>query len=55
MAMLHRRVEGSQIMVDEATAEERAELEAEIERGRAEIAAGAGISVEELLARVRAS
>jgi hypothetical protein len=75
MAMLHGRVEGGHILVDETTdlpegtrltlvvldaedemtAEERAELDAEIERGRAEIAAGTGISAEELLARVRAS
>ena len=40
---------------DEMTAEERADLEAEIERGRADIAAGRGISGEALLARVRAS
>ena len=40
---------------DEMTAEERAALEAEIERGRADIIAGLGISAEDLLARVRAS
>jgi len=39
---------------DEMTAEERAGLEAELERGRAAIAAGQGISGDELLARVRA-
>jgi hypothetical protein len=39
---------------DEMTPAERADLEAEIERGRAEIAAGRGISAEDLLARVRA-
>jgi hypothetical protein len=38
---------------DEMTSEERADLEAELERGRAAIAAGQGISGEELLARVR--
>jgi hypothetical protein len=38
---------------DEMTAEERADLEAELERGRAAIAAGKGISGDELLARVR--
>ena len=40
---------------DEMTAAERAALEAEIERGRADIIAGLGISAEDLLARVRAS
>jgi len=40
---------------DEMTAEERTALEAEIERGRADIAAGLGIPAEELLGRVRAS
>jgi hypothetical protein len=40
---------------DEMTPEERAELEAEVERGRAAIAAGQGISGADLLARVRAS
>ena len=40
---------------DEMTADERAELEAEIARGRADITAGLGISAEDLLARVRAS
>lgn len=40
---------------DEMTADERADLEAEIERGRTDIAAGRGISGEALLARVRAS
>ncbi len=39
---------------DEMTDEELADLEAEIERGRADIAAGLGISAEEALARVRA-
>ena len=39
---------------DEMTPAERADLEAEIERGRADIAAGRGISAEELLTRVRA-
>jgi len=39
---------------DEMTVEERAALEAEIERGRADIIAGLGISAEDLLARVRA-
>ena len=38
---------------DEMTPEERADLEAELERGRAAIAAGRGISGDELLARVR--
>jgi hypothetical protein len=38
---------------DEMTPEERADLEAELERGRAAIAAGQGISGDELLARVR--
>jgi hypothetical protein len=38
---------------DEMTPEERADLDAEIERGRAAIAAGRGISGDELLARVR--
>ncbi len=40
---------------DEMTSEERADLEAELERGRAAIAAGQGISGAELLARVRES
>lgn len=40
---------------DEMTADERAELEADIERGRADITAGLGISAEDLLARVRSS
>jgi hypothetical protein len=40
---------------DEMTAEERAGLEAEIERGRADITAGLGMAAEDLLARVRAS
>jgi hypothetical protein len=39
---------------DEMTLEERADLDAMIERGRADIAAGKGISSEDLLARVRA-
>ena len=38
---------------DEMTPEERADLEAELERGRSAIAAGKGISGDELLARVR--
>jgi hypothetical protein len=40
---------------DEMTPEERADLEAELDRGRAAIAAGRGISGDELLARVRES
>ena len=40
---------------DEMTPEERVELEAEVERGRAAIVAGHGISGADLLARVRAS
>jgi hypothetical protein len=40
---------------DEMTPEERADLEAELDRGRAAIAAGRGISADELLARVRDS
>ena len=40
---------------DEMTPEERADLEAELERGREAIAAGRGISGDELLARVRES
>jgi hypothetical protein len=46
------------VMVDadqEMTPEERADLEAELERGRAAIAAGQGISGDELLPRVRES
>jgi hypothetical protein len=39
---------------DELTAEERADLDAMIERGRADLAAGNGVSSEDLLARVRA-
>lgn len=39
---------------DEMTAEERADLDAMIERGRGEIAAGKGVSPEDLLARIRA-
>jgi predicted transcriptional regulator len=39
---------------DEMTPAERADLEAEIDRGRADIAAGRGITADELLARVRA-
>jgi len=39
---------------DELTAEERADLDAMIDRGRADIAAGKGVSPEDLLARVRA-
>jgi hypothetical protein len=38
---------------DEMTPEERADLDAELERGRGAIAAGQGISDDELLARVR--
>src|SRR5262249_26611938 len=38
---------------DEMKPEERADLEAELERGRAAIAAGKGISGDELLVRVR--
>jgi len=38
---------------DEMTPEERADLEAELERGRAAIAAGRGISGDDLLVRVR--
>ena len=38
---------------DEMTPEERADLEAELERGRVAIAEGRGISGDELLARVR--
>jgi hypothetical protein len=51
--------EGTQltlVMVDadnEMSPEERADLEAELDRGRAAIAAGRGISGDELLARVR--
>ena len=40
---------------DEMTPEERADLEAELDRGRAAIAAGQGISGDELLGRVRNS
>jgi hypothetical protein len=40
---------------DEMTPEERADLEAELERGRAAIAAGGGISGDDLLTRVRAT
>jgi len=40
---------------DEMTPEERADLEAELERGRAAIAAGRGLSADELLTRVRKS
>jgi hypothetical protein len=39
---------------DEMTADERADLDAMIARGRADIAVGKGVSSEELLARVRA-
>jgi hypothetical protein len=52
--------EGTELMLliveadDEITPEERADLDAMIERGRKDIAAGNGISSEELLARVRA-
>lgn len=38
---------------DEMTPDEHADLEADLERGRAAIAAGHGISAEDLLARVR--
>jgi hypothetical protein len=38
---------------DEMSPEERADLEAELDRGRVAIAAGRGISGDELLARVR--
>ena len=38
---------------DDMTPEERADLEAEIERGRVAIASGQGISAQDLLARVR--
>ena len=40
---------------DEMTPEERADLGAEIERGRAAIAGGQGISSDELRSRVRQS
>ena len=40
---------------DEMTPEERADLDADLERGRAAIAAGEGISGDQLLARVRES
>jgi hypothetical protein len=40
---------------DEMTPAERAELEAELERGRADIAAGRGISAEDLLNRIRSA
>jgi hypothetical protein len=40
---------------DEMTPEERADLEAELERGRSAITAGQGVSADELLARVRES
>jgi hypothetical protein len=40
---------------DEMTPEERADLEAELDRGRAAIAGGQGMSGDELLARVRES
>lgn len=40
---------------DEMSDAERAELEATIEQGRADIAAGKGISAEDLLARLRTS
>jgi hypothetical protein len=40
---------------DEMSPEERADLEAEVARGRAAIEAGRGISGDELLARVRGS
>jgi hypothetical protein len=39
---------------DEMTAEERADLDAMIERGRLDVAAGKGVSSEDLLARIRA-
>ena len=40
---------------DDMTAAERADLDATIDRGRADIASGRGLSAEDLLARVRAS
>jgi hypothetical protein len=40
---------------DEMTDEELADLEAEVDRARADIAAGRGISADELLALVRAT
>ena len=40
---------------DEMTADERADLEAEIQRGRADIVAGNGISADDLLDRVHAT
>jgi hypothetical protein len=40
---------------DEVTDGERAELDATIERGHADIASGRGVSAEDLLARIRAS
>jgi len=75
MPILHARVKGGHIVVDEPTDlpegtkltvalmdaeddltdEDRADLDATIERGRADIAAGKGISAEALLARVRAT
>ncbi len=73
MSMLHARVQGGHIVVDESTdlpdgtqltlvmvdgademsPEERADLDAELERGQAAISAGRGISGADLLARVR--
>ncbi len=40
---------------DEMTQQEHADLEAELDRGRAAIAAGRGISADELLAGLRKS
>jgi hypothetical protein len=74
MSILHARVKGGHIVVDESTdlpdgteltlllvdddesemtAAEQADLEAAIDRGREEIAAGRGVSSDDLLARVR--
>ena len=75
MTMLHGRVKGGHIVVDEPTdlpegtevtvsvldaddlmsVEERAQLDETIEQARIDIAAGRGMTAEELLARVRAS
>jgi predicted transcriptional regulator len=63
MSILHAQVKGGHILVDEPTdlavedemtVAEQADLEAAMDRGGAEIAAGKGVSSEELLARVRA-
>jgi hypothetical protein len=40
---------------DEMTAAERADLDVEIERGRADIVAGRGLSAEDLLSRIRSA